>query len=193
MNGWWWVVAGYLGGSIPFGVLLTRALAGKDVRAEGSGNIGATNVARVAGKLVGTLVLLLDAAKGAVPVLASRWAYPDTPLLHVAVGFAAFAGHVWPVWLRFRGGKGVATALGVLTVLLPWSAAMGFLLWLVIVAVFRLSSIGSLTGGSAAVVAGFFQGAPIEYPCLGVALWLGMILTHRANWRRLRQGLENRV
>ena len=187
------VVLGYLSGSVPFGVIVTLALTGKDVRTSGSGNIGATNVARVVGKKIGALVLVLDATKGALPVVLSRVLVPESPLLHVGVGFAAFLGHVLPVWLRFAGGKGVATALGVLIVLLPWSALVGFVSWVAVIAVFRVSSVGSLLGGFAAIVAGFFQGAPLEYPLLGVTLLLAMVYTHRSNFQRMRQGRENRV
>lgn len=187
------VALGYFCGSVPFGVVVARVLTGKDVRTEGSGNIGATNAARVVGKKIGALVLLLDAAKGALPVLLSLHLVPEQPILHAAVGLAAFLGHVFPVWLRFAGGKGVATALGVLIILLPWSALIGFVVWGVIIAAFRVSSIGSLVGGLCAIVAGFFQGAPIEYPALGVTLLLAMVYTHRSNLQRMRQGRENRV
>jgi glycerol-3-phosphate acyltransferase PlsY len=185
------VTLGYLCGSVPFGVLVTRLFTSKDVRREGSGNIGATNVARVAGKTLGAAVLLLDAAKGALPVALSLWLCPDAPLVHVAVGAAAFAGHVLPVWLRFKGGKGVATALGVLTVLLPLSALVGFVVWGALVAVTRTSSVGSLVGGLCAIVAGFFQSRPLEYPLLGVALLLAMVVTHRGNIQRLVQRREH--
>ena len=187
------VVIGYLCGSIPFGVIVARALTGKDVRASGSGNIGATNVARVAGKKIGALVLLLDAAKGAVPVLVTQQVLPSDFLLHSLVGFAAFIGHVFPIWLKLKGGKGVATALGVLCVLMPWSALIGFVVWGAIVLAFRVSSIGSLVGGLCAIIAGFFQGKPIEYPAIGVVLVLAMLFTHRSNLARMRQGRENRV
>src|SRR5712692_3323505 len=101
------VVLGYLSGSIPYGALLAKWIKGVDVRRAGSGNIGATNVARVAGRKLGVLVLLLDAAKGALPVLISlHWSSENW--LHATVGLAAFLGHVFPIWLRFRGGKGVA-------------------------------------------------------------------------------------
>ncbi|MCA2978497.1 MAG: glycerol-3-phosphate acyltransferase [Myxococcaceae bacterium] len=187
------VLAGYLSGSVPFGVLLTRAFAAKDVRAHGSGNIGATNVARVAGKKLGALVLALDALKGAVPVLvAARW-FPQAPLLHVAVAFAAFLGHVFPVWLKGRGGKGVATALGVLLVLVPQAALLGAAVWAVIVATTKVSSLGSLAGGVCAIAASFLLDAPVEYPALAVALLLAMVWTHRGNLGRLMKGTENRV
>jgi glycerol-3-phosphate acyltransferase PlsY len=187
------VLLGYLSGSIPFGVLVTRAFTRTDVRSGGSGNIGATNVARVAGRGWGALVLLLDAAKGALPVAVAMHWQPETPWLHAAVGLAAFVGHVFPVWLRFKGGKGVATALGVLIVLLPWSAAAGFVAWALVVALTRVSSAGSLAGGALAIVAGFFQGRPVEYPLLGVALLLAMLWTHRSNIARLLHHTENQL
>jgi glycerol-3-phosphate acyltransferase PlsY len=187
------IACGYLSGSVPFGVLVTQAFTHQDVRASGSGNIGATNVARVAGRGLGALVLLLDALKGALPVLAAlHWA-PLTPGLHAAVGLAAFLGHVFPVWLGFKGGKGVATALGVLMVLLPVSAAVGFVAWALVLAVTRVSSLGSLVGGTLAIVAGFFQGRPVEYPLLGVVLLGAMLWTHRANLRRIVNHTENHL
>jgi acyl phosphate:glycerol-3-phosphate acyltransferase len=186
------LAAGYLSGSIPFGVLLTRAFTGKDVRAAGSGNIGATNVARVAGKGWGAAVLALDAAKGALPVAAALHVAPEASWLHAAVGLAAFLGHVFPVWLRFDGGKGVATALGVLAVLLPLSAAVGFVTWVVVVALTRVSSLGSLLGAVLAIAAGFFQGRPVAYPSLGVALLLAVLWTHRGNITRLVSRRERR-
>ena len=187
------VVVGYLAGSIPFGLILTKAFAGKDVRESGSGNIGATNVARVAGKKLGAVVLLLDAAKGALPVLAAILTAPDAYLLHVGTGFAAFLGHVLPVWLRFDGGKGVATALGVLLVLLPQAALVGFVLWAAIVLTLRVSSVGSLVGGLAAIVTGFFLDRPIEYPVLAVVLLVAMVITHRDNIGRLLRREEKKV
>lgn len=187
------IASGYLSGSIPFGVLLTRAFTHKDVRASGSGNIGATNVARVAGRGWGALVLVLDALKGTLPVLAALHWEPSVPWLHAAVGFAAFLGHVFPPWLGFKGGKGVATALGVLVVLLPVSAAVGFVIWALAVAVTRVSSVGSLLGGTLAVVAGFFQGRPVEYSLMGVVLLGAMVWTHRANIRRVLDRTENRI
>lgn len=190
---WLLVALGYLCGSIPFGVIITSFFAGKDVRAEGSGNIGATNVARVAGRKWGALVLLLDAAKGSVPVLLGLWLAPSVPLLHVAIGAAAFLGHVFPVWLEFKGGKGVATALGVLLVVLPISALIGFVTWLIVLALTRISSIGSLLGALLAIVSSFFMGRPLEYSLLGVGLLLAMLWTHRGNLERIFKRTENRV
>ncbi len=190
---WLLVALGYLAGSIPFGVIITSLFAGKDVRAAGSGNIGATNVARVAGKKLGALVLLLDAAKGSLPVVLGLWLAPQNALLHVAIGAAAFLGHVFPVWLEFKGGKGVATALGVLLVLLPISALIGFATWVIILAATRISSIGSLLGALLAIISSFFLGRPLEYSLLGVGLLLAMLWTHRGNLERIFKRTENRV
>lgn len=178
------VALGYLSGSVPFGVLLTR-LRGVDVRASGSGNIGATNVARVAGKKLGVVVLLLDAAKGAGPVLLARHLLPDRPFLHAGVGLAAFFGHVFPIWLRLKGGKGVATAAGVLLVLVPWAASAGALTYALFVVAFRISSVGSLLGGGVAVAAAFVLKAPLPYAELTALLFALMLFTHRGNIRRL--------
>jgi glycerol-3-phosphate acyltransferase PlsY len=183
------VVLGYLSGSIPFGVVLTR-LKGVDVRAQGSGNIGATNVARVAGKRLGVAVLLLDAAKGALPVLAARQLAPQAVLLHAGVGLAAFLGHVFPVWLKLRGGKGVATALGVLLVLLPWAALAGFCTYAVIFVARRVSSIGSLFGALVALGTSFAMGAPLVYSGLAALLFGLIVFTHRSNIRRLLRNAE---
>jgi glycerol-3-phosphate acyltransferase PlsY len=187
------VALGYLSGSIPFGLLLVRAMRGVDVRAQGSGNIGATNVARVAGKRLGVLVLVLDALKGALPVLLARAVEP-TPLVPAAVGFAAFAGHVAPPWLGFRGGKGVATALGVVGVLAPRAALAGALTYAVVLAALRISSVASLLAGLVAVaVAWLVPGTPPAAAGLTTVLLLAMLWTHRGNIGRLLRRREPRV
>lgn len=186
------VALGYLAGSVPFGVLITRWLMGVDVRSAGSGNIGATNVARVAGKKLGVLVLLLDALKGALPVLISlHWSSENW--LHATVGLAAFLGHVFPIWLRFRGGKGVATALGVLAVLVPDSALAGAGVYVLLFALFRVSSIGSLAGGICAVAVAMLRERPIEYRILTALLFVLVLYTHRANIQRLLKKTERSV
>ncbi len=190
---WLLVGFGYLCGSIPFGVIVTSLAVNKDVRAEGSGNIGATNVARVAGKKLGALVLLLDAAKGALPVLIGLQLAPTDTVLHVAIAAAAFLGHVFPVWLKFKGGKGVATALGVLLVLVPISALVGFVAWLIVLALTRISSAGSLLGALLAIGSSFLLGSPLEYSLLGVGLFVAMLFTHRGNIERLLKHKENQV
>ena len=133
----------------------------------------------MAGKKLGALVLLLDVAKGSVPVVLGLFLAPSETWLHVAIGAAAFLGHVFPVWLGFKGGKGVATALGVLLVLLPISAGIGFVTWLVVLALTRISSIGSLLGALLAIVSSFFMGRPLAYSLLGVGLLLGYIGAER--------------
>lgn len=187
------IAFGYLAGSIPFGVLVTRLTRGVDVRAQGSGNIGATNVARVAGKKVGVLVMLLDAGKGAVPVLVSQLILPTEGRVHAAVALAAFLGHVFPVWLRLRGGKGVATAFGVLLVLTPLAACVGFLTYALLFLAVRISSVGSLTAGVATVLTAFTTARRDEYAVVAGALFALMIFTHRANIRRLLRNKEQKL
>ncbi len=186
------LLLGYLAGSVPFGVLLTRWFRGVDVRQSGSGNIGATNVTRVAGKKLGAVVLLLDALKGALAVALAQWLLPEAPRMHAAVGLAAFLGHVYPVWLKLNGGKGVATALGVLGVLVPLAAIAGALVYAGLVAAWRVSSIGSLAGGVTAVgVASLTARAP-EYAWLSALLFALILWTHRSNILRLLRHTERR-
>jgi len=186
------LLMGYLAGSIPFGVWITRRVKGVDVRSQGSGNIGATNVARVAGKKLGVLVLLLDALKGALPVLLARALLPQALWLHAGVALCAFLGHVFPVWLRFKGGKGVATALGVLVVLEWWAALAGALAYLVMFAIFRVSSLGSLVGAVTALVLAVFF-APPAYAALTAALFVLILWTHRGNLQRLWAKTEKKL
>jgi glycerol-3-phosphate acyltransferase PlsY len=186
------VLLSYLSGSVPYGVILSKRLKGVDVRTAGSGNIGATNVARVAGIGLGALVLLLDAAKGAVPVAIARSVTAE-PVVHAAAGLAACLGHVFPVWLRFRGGKGVATAFGVISVLQPWAALIGLTGYALFFAISQISAIGSLAGGLCAALASTLTpGAPKAYAILTLALFALMLLTHRSNIRRLITRPERR-
>jgi len=187
------VLLGYLSGSVPFGLLLVQATRGVDVRERGSGNIGATNVARIAGKPLGVLVLMLDALKGTFPVLLARAVDPGA-LVPAAVGLAAFAGHVAPPWLGFRGGKGVATALGVLAVLAPRAALAGAVTYGLVLAVLRISSVGSLLAGVVAVaVAWGAPGTPPASAALTSVLFLAMLWTHRGNIGRLLRRGEPRI
>jgi len=188
------VVLGYLSGSVPYGLLVVRALKGVDVRAQGSGNIGATNVGRVAGPVVGVSVLALDALKGALPVLLARALTPPDSNVPALVGLAAFVGHVSPVWLGFRGGKGVATALGVLAVLAPWAAVAGAVTYAAVFALFRVSSVGSLLGGVAAVAAAWLcPGTPRSAAWLTTAICGLLLWTHRGNLERLARRAEPKV
>lgn len=186
------LLLGYFAGSIPFGVLLTRWLRGVDVRAGGSGNIGATNVTRVAGKKVGALVLLLDAVKGSLPVGLALYLLPGEPRAHALVGLAAVVGHVFPVWLKLKGGKGVATALGVLVVLVPTAALAGAAIYIGVVAAWRVSSVGSLFAGLTAVLVAFFTARATEYALLTGVFFVFMLWTHRGNIQRLMRHTERR-
>lgn len=186
---WWWLAAAYLCGSIPFGLLLARIATGKDVRALGSGNIGATNVARAAGRPAAIATLVLDALKGFAPVLLAARTPGAPPMLAAGCAFAAVLGHCHPVWLGFRGGKGVATGLGVSLALAPWAAAAGAVTWLAIYKLTRVSSAGSLGGVAVALaLAPATASRSAVYGLIGVALLI--VLRHRANIRRLlaRQG-----
>jgi len=191
------VMAGYASGSVPYGLLLARWRRGVDVREVGSGNIGATNVARAGGWRLGALVLLLDALKAAVPAYAALRLLPGEVVLHAGVGMAAFLGHVFPAWLRFRGGKGVACAVGVLAVLLPWAAVAGVCAWGPLLWRTRVMSVSSLVGAVAAVATGLGLAAvgraPWPYAGLGAAFLLAMVWTHRENLQRLRRGRELRT
>ncbi len=181
------VLLGYLAGSLPTGVLVARAR-GVDLTQVGSGNIGATNVARALGKKLGVLVLLVDALKGYLPIALARAAFagdPALPTLVAAVGLAAIAGHVFPIWLRLRGGKGVATACGVFLAIAPLPAAAAFGLWIAIFAAKRIASLASLTAATALPIALAVHGEPPATLALGGTAWLVIVVRHRSNIRRL--------
>jgi glycerol-3-phosphate acyltransferase PlsY len=185
------IAGAYLLGSIPTGLLLARAK-GVDIRAVGSGNIGATNVSRTLGKRLGVLVLVLDALKGLAPVLAARFLHLGSEVM-AAVGLAAILGHVFPVWLRFRGGKGVATALGVFTALTPLAAAAAVLIYLATVLVTRISSVGSLLAATGLLGAMVIAREPPPILLLGAAVWALILFRHRSNIRRLLRREEGKV
>lgn len=190
--------AAYLFGSIPFGLLLTRALAGVDVREVGSGNIGATNVGRAAGPAAGIATLVLDAAKGALPVLAAAMFLepvgPGADAWPAVAGVAAFLGHLFPPWLRFRGGKGVATAFGVTLALSPWVALAALLAFAAVLAVVRIVSVGSLAG-AATCAGGMLAAHGARSPPSWAALFMAVaiVVRHRANIARLARGEEGRL
>jgi glycerol-3-phosphate acyltransferase PlsY len=186
---WLLPIAAYLCGSIPFGLLIAKVATGGDVRAVGSGNIGATNVARAAGRPAAIATLALDAIKGLVPVLLATRTPEAPPMLPSCCAVAAVLGHCFPVWLRFRGGKGVATGLGVSLALAPAAAAAGAAAWLALYKIFHISSVGSLAGVAVALaVAALTADQYAVYGLVGIALII--VLQHRANIRRLiaRQG-----
>jgi glycerol-3-phosphate acyltransferase PlsY len=180
---------GYLLGSIPFGLLLTRIGGAGDLRAIGSGNIGATNVLRTGRKGLAALTLLLDVAKGALAVVIARWIGPDFALLG---GMAAFIGHCYPVWLRFHGGKGVATLLGI-ALALSWPVGLVYAgVWLSALALFRYSSVGGMAAAISAPVAASLWGK-FEMAVLFLGVGLIVLWKHRANIERLLSGDEPQV
>jgi glycerol-3-phosphate acyltransferase PlsY len=195
-----WVIPvfAYLLGSIPFGLLIVKAIGGGDVRKSGSGNIGAANVSRQAGKVAGILTLLFDAGKGYLAViLASRISGGSARWMMVAA-FAAVLGHVFPVWLGFHGGKGVATGLGVFLPLCPEAVALAAILWILVVVFWRYSSLGSIVAAAALPIFFYFLYAPRHAPPLylsfgTVFIAIIVIVKHRANIERLAAGTENRL
>lgn len=181
---------GYLLGSVPFGVLLTRALGLGDLRSIGSGNIGATNVLRTGNKGAALATLLLDSGKGAAAVLLARWLGGENAAL--VAGGAAFLGHLYPVWLGFRGGKGVATFLGT-AIALAWPLGLGLCgVWLLTAALSRISSLSALVAAAAAPVLALVMGnAGLAATMLFMAALI--FLRHHENIARLRAGTEPRI
>lgn len=186
------ILLGYMLGAIPFGLLLTRAAGLGDVRAIGSGNIGATNVLRTGRKGLAAATLLLDAGKGAGAVLLAGLIWPDQPQFPALAGIAAFLGHLYPVWLRFKGGKGVATLAGIVAVL-HWPAILvAAIVWLSVVVLTRYSSLGSILAPlSGPVTAACFGRFDFAILFLGFALLV--LWTHRANIGRLLAGTEPKL
>jgi acyl phosphate:glycerol-3-phosphate acyltransferase len=193
----WIPMAAYLLGSIPFGLLLTRVFGRGDVRKAGSGNVGATNVTRVAGPLAGILTLVLDAAKGSVAVwLAERFSGESAAWM-VAAGLTALLGHCFPVWLGFRGGKGVATAAGMFLVLSPLALLTSVLIFLIVVVFSRYVSLGSITAAAAMPLLIYFLWAPHHAPPRIVtfgafAAAMLIVYKHDGNIQRLVEGREAR-
>ena len=184
------LLLGYALGSIPFGLLLTRWAGTQDIRSIGSGNIGATNVLRTGRKGLAAATLLGDALKGTVAVLLAGWLIGENGPLPAALG--AFLGHLFPVWLGFKGGKGVATFLGV-TLALVWEAALVFAAaWLTVAFVTRYSSLAALVASVLTVLAAFVLASP--QTCLLLTILTALLwVMHRANIRRLVDGTEGRI
>jgi glycerol-3-phosphate acyltransferase PlsY len=189
------LAAAYFLGSIPFGLILAKLFAGSDIRKSGSGNIGATNVARVAGPAAGILTLLLDAAKGATAVwVAGRFTDQSSTVMTLAAA-TALIGHCFPVWLKFKGGKGVATALGVFLMLAPWAAVGALFVFIVVSMAWRYVSLGSVSAAAAMPLLMYFLWAPGHAPPLVVdfgTLFASalVIFKHDANLQRLVDGTE---
>jgi acyl phosphate:glycerol-3-phosphate acyltransferase len=188
-------IASYLLGSIPFGLILAKLFAGRDVRKAGSGNIGATNVARVVGPTAGVLTLIFDTAKGYAAVWLAGRATDHRATWMVVAALAVLAGHCFPVWLKFKGGKGVATALGVFLALCPAAALTALLLFIIVVAYSRFVSLGSVAAAAAMPLFIYFLWAPKYAPPLVVdlgtlAIAALVIFKHDGNLQRLIEGVE---
>lgn len=183
------LVFGYLLGSIPFGLILTRMAGLGDVRKIGSGNIGATNVLRTGNKKLAATTLLLDALKGtAAAAVASYWGVEAG----IAAGFAAFIGHLFPVWLSFRGGKGVATYIGVLLGLVPVMVLLFAVIWLAMAKITRYSSLSALVATAVVPIALYAAGhskVAVLFAVMTAIAWI----KHRANIQRLLSGTESRI
>lgn len=188
------VVFGYLLGSVPFGILVTRLFdRNVNLREAGSGNIGATNVARTAGRAAGVLTLALDTGKGVVPMVLTYMLIGEDYLWLSLVGGAVFLGHVFPVYLRFKGGKGVATALGVILSLSTVTTFLLIVLFVLVVYFTRYVSLGSLCAAVALPILMALLGPPSRY-CVTLSLLIAflVIYNHRENIHRLLNGQENK-
>jgi glycerol-3-phosphate acyltransferase PlsY len=191
------IVAAYLIGSIPFGLLMAKLFGGGDVRSVGSGNIGATNVARAAGLFAGILTLLLDGAKGATAVWLAGHYTSESATWMMLAGLAALAGHCFPVWMKFKGGKGVATGAGVFLVICPFALLGSVLLFILVVAFWRYVSLASISAAAAIPLLVYFLWAPRHAPPMAITLGslaaaVFIVWRHSANLKRLAEGTEQR-
>ncbi|MDX2093624.1 MAG: glycerol-3-phosphate acyltransferase [Kofleriaceae bacterium] len=185
MATWLLVTIGFCAGAIPFGVIIARGR-GVDIRAHGSGNIGATNVTRVIGRKAGAIVLLLDAAKGALPTWLA-WHYACGPWVIVATGAAAIIGHCFSPFLGFKGGKGVATALGVFLVLAPDLVLYSTLVFALMLKLTRVPALGSLAAIGALASLCLLRGE-VHIATLALGTFVLLVFTHRTNLAKLRRG-----
>jgi len=183
----------YLIGSVPFSYMVARAFGVADVRRVGSGNVGATNVMRSAGKAAGLLAFLLDALKGAAAALAVSWLAPTSSVLPALAALGAVIGHMYPLWLGFRGGKGVATGAGAFLALAPYPTLLALCAFALVLAVTRYVSAGSMAGAVTLAGAAFILGAapPVAWAATGAAALV--VWRHRGNIVRLARGREGRV
>jgi acyl phosphate:glycerol-3-phosphate acyltransferase len=186
------IICAYLIGSIPFALVLARTWGGADLRAVGSGNLGAANVMRASGVAAGVLVALLDMAKGAASVwIAER--VGAGPALPAAAGVAAIVGHIYPIWLKFRGGKGVATACGVFSMLTPLALPPALAIFAVVVWLTKYVSLGSVLASLALPPLAYALGSPASSVVASLAAASMIVFRHRSNVGRLRTGTERRI
>ena len=190
---WLLVIFAYLLGSIPSGVVVARLLGGEDPRRSGSGNIGATNVLRTLGKKAAVATLLTDVAKGVIPVVIARWLLPENSSAIYLVAAAAILGHDFSFLLRFKGGKGVATTVGTITVLSPTVALLLLGTWISVVALTRLSSAGALSAAALSPLFALFVTKNAQFALFCVAAAALMFYLHRENLKRLVAGTESRI
>jgi acyl phosphate:glycerol-3-phosphate acyltransferase len=187
------VVSAYLLGAVPFGLLLARSVAGVDVRAAGSGNIGATNVARSAGKTLGIVTLALDTAKGAAPVLVADHVFHFPLEVVAAAGLATVVGHVFPIYLAFKGGKGVATSLGVFAAIAPIPTLIAAAVFIATFAIARVVSLGSLLASLTLLAVIVAHDGRREVIALAVVIVVIVFARHRGNIERLVKRSENKI
>lgn len=185
-----WIALGYAIGSVPFAFLLARR-AGIDVRVAGSGNVGAANVVRTSGLPLGVTVMALDMVKGAVTVLAAYAAVGNVPSM-AAAGAAAVVGHIYPVWLRFHGGKGVAVAAGAFAILAPAATVVATLVFVTAAGFTRVVSLGSVAATVTLPSAAWLIGAPTSVLAAAIGIAALILFRHRANVRRIASGTERR-
>ena len=185
------IIGAYLVGSVPCGIIVARVLGGSDPRSSGSGNIGATNVHRTLGRSAGAATLVGDMAKGALPTLVALF-YFSEPLAVGTVGFVAFLGHLFPVFLGFKGGKGVATAAGVLLVVSPPVLFFSVLVFAFFLSIFRFVSLGSIMAAVSMPLFLFLLNAHLYYVYMGLAITIFVIIKHLGNIKRLIERTENK-
>ena len=186
------IVGGYLAGSVPTGVILAKLFTTKDIRQEGSGNIGATNVYRVLGARLGVLTLVGDVLKGAIPVLLARTLLGDD-LWIAAVALSTFLGHLYPLFLKFRGGKGVATALGIFMVIAPLVVACAAGVFVLVAVIWRYVSLASLAASALMPLFLGIAGYSSVYVGLGLIVGFLIFYRHGDNIKRLREGVEKKI
>ncbi|OCL28030.1 acyl-phosphate glycerol 3-phosphate acyltransferase [Orenia metallireducens] len=183
----------YLLGSIPFALLVVKLVKGVDIREYGSGNVGATNAFRVLGLGLGILVALLDIGKGFIAVSVARYFFADQPLLLLVAGLLSIAGHNWPIFLKFKGGKGVATSVGVLISLSPKTILVAFLVWLTVVLITQYVSLASIIAAIVIPILMYVFDQETIFIILAVLIAVFVIYRHQSNIKRLLAGTENKV
>ncbi|MBI5894226.1 MAG: glycerol-3-phosphate 1-O-acyltransferase PlsY [Deltaproteobacteria bacterium] len=187
------IIIAYLIGSIPTGILVAKISGAPDPRTIGSGNIGATNVGRAAGKGAGIATLIIDILKGALPVIIARYFFGSSVIIISLTAFAAFFGHIFPIFLGFKGGKGVATCLGVYLGIAPLQALAALAVFVLIVGITRYVSLGSIVSPFLIIILFWFFPYTKAYIPLATAIFLLVLIRHTENVKRLLKGTENKI